>query len=462
MKYVTLASLVCTLVAGCGGVSGEPDGGGDTRLQCQNAAPAELFADTGRYTRELYVDRARGNDDGDGSRERPFRTLGRAGRDRQPGDRVHIAPGTYFECLRIEGARGTAEHPIAFVGDGRLEVRIHCAEGESVSGSGLSHVTIENLVVLASSDGANAIHVDEGSDHIVIRRNEVAGVGRAGDCIKVNATDDVWVLDNDLHNADTASGSAQGIDLVGVHRAVVRGNHVHDIQDSQGIFAKGGSSDVVIERNRIERLSSMSSDAIGIVLGGVTDRQFFTPADAPYEATRVVARNNLIFGADGAGIGAQGCHDCLIVNNTLWNTGRRGYAIQLGPGRTGMAAAHETSNNERVRVINNLVGNPYGTMRAPIQAEPAQRTGLELSHNWWWNGERDDVFDPGYNNEVGVDEPNSHVNEDPRVVNPETTDVRLSRESGARGAGRPMEAVTDDFEGNCRTSPPDIGALRAD
>lgn len=457
MKRAALAPLHFTLTAACSPAMNTPDGGPQPS-SCQGAPALTLFSDSGRYTRELYVDRARGDDSNDGSRAHPWQSLARAAQERQPGDRVHIQPGTYFECLHLENVRGTEANPIMFVGEG--EVRIHCNRGEAVAGTELAFVTFERLIVLASSDDANAIHVDGNSHHIVIRRNEVAGVSRAGDCVKVNATDNVWILDNDLHNADTAMGSAQGIDLVAVHRAVVRRNRVHDIQDSQGIFAKGGSSDVVIEQNRVERLTSASADAIGIVLGGVTDRPFFSPPDATYEATRVIARNNIVIGADGAGIGAQGCHDCWIVNNTLWNTGRRGYAIQLSQGATGMAApGNGASVNVNVRVMNNLVGNPFGTMRAPIQAEPPHRMGLELSHNWWWNGERDDVFDPGYNHDVGVDEPHSHVDEDPRVVNFELPDVHLTPESHARGAGRALAEVTDDFDGRCRTAPPDIGAL---
>jgi hypothetical protein len=313
--------------------------------------------------------------------------------------------------------------------------------------------------VLSTSGDANAFHIDGGSHHVVLRGNEVAGVGAGGDCVKVNASDDIWVLDNDLHNADTAMGSAQGVDLVGVHRALVRHNHVHDIQNSQGMFAKGGSSDVVFEQNLVERITSPMSDAIGIVLGGVTDRQFFTPADASYEASHLIARNNIVIGADGGGIGAMGCHDCLIADNTLWNTGHTGYAIPLGPGATGMSAGDPVSNNVNLRVFNNLVGNPYGTMRAPIQAEPAQRTGLSLSHNWWWNGERDDVIDPGYNHEAGVDEPGSHLEVDPLVVGAETGDVHLQPMSPARGAGVALPEVTDDYEGHCRSNPPNIGAL---
>lgn len=459
-----LTTVVCTLLSACGTPpTGGPDGGtndgGVDPPACQSAAPAPaLFSDSGHYTRELYIDRARGNDDADGSRNAPWRSLARAAQDRAPGDRVHILPGTYFECLSLDSVRGTAEQPIAFQADG--EVRIVCMTGEAVAGTALAYVTFQGLDVLSSGGDGNGIHVDGGSHHVVVRHNQVSGVGPGGDCVKINATDDVWVLENDLHNADNTMGSAQGIDLVGVHRAVVRGNHVHDIADSQGIFAKGGSSDVLIERNLVERLASNTADAIGIVLGGVTDRQFFTPVDAGYEATRVIARNNIVIGADGAGIGAQGCHDCLIANNTLWNTGHHGYAIQLSQGATGMGfAANAVSVCVDVRVVNNLVGNPFGTMRAPIQAEPAHRQGLALLHNLWWNGPRDDVFDPGYNHDVGVDGPGSFVDQDPLVADAEGNDVHLTASSPARSSGVQLPEVTDDYDGHCRSGTPDLGAL---
>jgi hypothetical protein len=376
---------------------------------------------------------------------------------RQAGDRVHIVAGTYFDCLNFDGAQGTAANPIAFVGEG--DVRIVCTNGEAVSGNGVAYIVIQHLQVLASAMDANAIHIDGNSNHILITQCEVAGVGAGGDCIKVNQTDDVQILDNDVHNADNSMGSAQGIDLVAVHRALIRGNHVHDIADSQGIFAKGGASDIVIERNLVERITSNMSDAIGIVLGGVTDRPYFIPTNAEYEATRTMARNNVIIGADGAGIGAQGCHDCTIVGNTLWNCGRQGYAIQLGQGATGMDAGGDgTSVCVDIRVIDNLVGNPYGTMRAPIQAEAPHRAGLSLGYNWWWNGPSNDVFDPGYNADVGVTEPHSHSDEDPQVIDPDQFDLHLEPSSPARGAGEPMMELAEDFDGMCRATPPDIGA----
>ena len=292
--------LLCTLASvaiACTGANTPHDAAADANAdggaQCQRSATASaLFVDTASDQHLLYVDHATGTDDNDGSHGHPFRTIARATQGRVAGDHVHIVAGTYFECMRLDAVHGTSDHPITFTGDG--EVRIHCMDAEAMSASGVSYVVLEHFIVMSSADDANAIHIDGNSDHIVIRNNEVAGVGAGGDCIKVNASDDVWILDNDLHDADTTSGSAQGIDLVAVHRVLVRGNHVHDILNSQAMFAKGGASDVVFERNRIERLVSNGADAIGIVLGGVTDRNVFSPMDAAYEGRHLIARNNVI------------------------------------------------------------------------------------------------------------------------------------------------------------------------
>ena len=54
------------------------------------------------FSRTYYVDgnSRRSDDRGPGTRERPFRTIGRAAEVLQPGERVVIAAGTYRECIR--------------------------------------------------------------------------------------------------------------------------------------------------------------------------------------------------------------------------------------------------------------------------------------------------------------------------------------------------------------------------
>lgn len=54
------------------------------------------------FTRTYYVDNqfAHASDSGDGTRDRPFKTINQAAQVLQPGERVVIAAGTYRECVR--------------------------------------------------------------------------------------------------------------------------------------------------------------------------------------------------------------------------------------------------------------------------------------------------------------------------------------------------------------------------
>jgi hypothetical protein len=58
-----------------------------------------------------FVDAVRGNDDGPGTEEAPWKTLGHALRRLKPGDRLCLRGGTYYERLSLSRS-GTAEAPI--------------------------------------------------------------------------------------------------------------------------------------------------------------------------------------------------------------------------------------------------------------------------------------------------------------------------------------------------------------
>src|SRR4029450_11173291 len=54
------------------------------------------------FSKTYYVDNgdAKADDNGPGTKTRPFRTINKAAQLLQPGDRVVIAPGVYRECGR--------------------------------------------------------------------------------------------------------------------------------------------------------------------------------------------------------------------------------------------------------------------------------------------------------------------------------------------------------------------------
>lgn len=59
-----------------------------------------------------FVDAAKGDDGQDGTEQRPWKTVGRAVTQLQPGETVYLRAGTYYETVRI-AVSGTPERPIA-------------------------------------------------------------------------------------------------------------------------------------------------------------------------------------------------------------------------------------------------------------------------------------------------------------------------------------------------------------
>ena len=103
---------------------------------------------------------------------------------------------------------------------------------------------------------------------------------------------------------------------------LVEDSHVHDTATT-GIYFKGGASDVIVQRNRIEN-AGMS----GILVGFDTSEEFFDLEANPeyYEAVRGVVRNNLIRNTGYAGIGLYAARDAVVANNTIIDAARLGHA----------------------------------------------------------------------------------------------------------------------------------------
>ena len=79
------------------------------------------------WTRELYVSNTDPNasDDNDGSEGAPFRTIGRAAAEAEPGTRVRIHAGVYRECVSPARGGTDPEHMISYeaFGDGDVILR---------------------------------------------------------------------------------------------------------------------------------------------------------------------------------------------------------------------------------------------------------------------------------------------------------------------------------------------------
>ncbi len=161
--------------------------------------------------------------------------------------------------------------------------------------SGASRVLVEECKI--HDTGRDSVKVKPGCDDIVIRRSEIYNSGAS---YPPGATDK----------------NAEGIDNVNADRMVVQDSYIHDTA-TNGIYFKGGSTDCVVERNRVERTGSG-----GVLVGFDTSPEFFDLTVNPgyYESIHGIVRNNFIRDTAGDGIGMYASKNPLVFNNTVVNT----------------------------------------------------------------------------------------------------------------------------------------------
>ncbi len=90
------------------------------------------------FARDLHVDPTSGDDTADGTTQ-PTKTIARAIRFAQPGDTVHLKPGTYFESADLSNKHGEPGKPITLDGHGAVldgSEPVRASEWESL-GDGL-------------------------------------------------------------------------------------------------------------------------------------------------------------------------------------------------------------------------------------------------------------------------------------------------------------------------------------
>lgn len=419
-----------------------PDGGGPTG--CAPPAPFDLGVS---YARTLHVSTG-GDDANDGSSAAPLRTIAAAARLATPGTRVLVAAGTYpaQQLGTVQGAEGA---PIAFVADG--EVIIDASSGIGWAMQDAAWVVVEGFTIVDAM--VHGMNLDDGGDystpahHLVLRGLTVrdAGSGGNNDCIKMSGVDDFWLIDNEIGGCDRG----EAVDMVGCHRGVITGNHIHDVVQN-GVQAKGGSADTLIHGNLFEDIPGRAVNA-----GGSTGLAFFRPSDAPHEAARIRVQSNVFVrvGAEsGAPIAYVGCDACGFVNNTVveprtWIARilQESTDARFVPSRDGVFANNViVVNTADIRTWINVGG---GT---------APET-FTFSHNLWYALDEDASWSgPTLSGGVPA-ETDPIIQRDPMLVDRAGGDFHLAVGSPAEGAGR-AETLAGDRDGRCYADPPSLGA----
>ena len=389
---VALAAIVAlTLQSGSGG-----QGDGPSRPDAsppRGLGPAVDLSTSSR--RQFYVSASRGDDEADGSRRRPWRTIRRAAVAAVPGSTVHVSRGSYRGPVTLPRS-GSSGHRIRFTSTTRWGARIRAARRRAVA--------------IVDIRGA---YVDfEGFDVS----------GRGGD-------------------------GTVGILVVGNHSRAIA-NHVHDLaigcsgsRGGAGIGFDGGAAHYRSHHqaaigNFVENVGSGPRDGSCRGVHGIY-----------MAARRGVAVNNVIVRSAGDGITSWHAASALRVSNNT-SVGNGGNGITIGSGGGGGV----TTGNRGSLVANNItVGNHIcGITESSDGRRPRPDDNGYYSNLMFANTKRGNACD------TWSDDWTRTITADPLFVDRARNDLRVAPNSPAVSSGTSRPAPPYDYDGIRRPKGPGI------
>lgn len=255
------------------------------------------------------------------------------------GTQIVVAPGLYlFEQTLTLGHDGRDGAPIALRAERPGSVRFEFAQIDGIRVD-RPHWVFENLdirgVCARHDDCEHAFHVVGRGRHTLLRNNRLSDFNAH---IKVNGRDGEWpdagtVAWNTLSN-QAARDTARPVvmfDLVGAHGWQVLDNRVtHFVKAggnrvSYGLFAKGASEGIRIERNLLVCTPSSISqpgERVGVSVGGGRTNPAVCRDGScrAYEHRSALVANNVVAHCNDAGLDVNRGRSVRLAHNTLINT----------------------------------------------------------------------------------------------------------------------------------------------
>jgi hypothetical protein len=363
-----------------------------------------------------------------------------------PGDTAIVQNGDYNLRENISNLQGSPYQPIVIMAETSRGV-VYRGGTEAWHLSDCAHLKIIGFVFREQT--GNGINIDDAgtfntpTHHIIVEDCAFLDMNASGnnDQMKLSGLDHFQVRFCEFRNG---SGGGSGIDMVGCHNGIIRGNTFENM-GSNAIQAKGGTQHITIEQNRFKNCGFRS-----INLGGSTGLAFFRPQDAPFEAADLLVRANIFIGSD-APIAYVGCNRVDVVNNTIVEPEVWIFRIlqeTVDPNRFISCGDNSFRNNivyvdDRLRRDYNIGSN-------------TRPESFTFSDNMWYTHETPSWRGPDLSF-AGV-EPNSLIRTDPLFVNRANENFHLQRRSLAIGSGELQNETFFDFDGNRYGEPSTRGA----
>jgi parallel beta-helix repeat protein len=401
-----------------------------------------MFGISSAAATDFYVNHQIGNDSNQGAAGAPFLTLRRATRALMPGDRLFVASGTYRERLILANS-GTAQQPIAVVGEGRPLIE---ASDDAIVISG-NYVELSGFEAHAVGLGS-AILVGEKNHHVRILNNVARDSGCAG--IGVIQSDYVVIEGNRVFgNARRSPWQCSGVSIY----QAVNFDHAPDVHNViRRNLVYDNMNIAVVEQ--ISHSGGKTTDGNGIIIDD--DRHVQGTLGGPAYDGLTLIENNIVVDNGGRGIQLFQSDNVIVRNNTSFHNLKDDNLQSLRA--QGEFSAMEAST---VRFINNIA--------VPLDPTTSGFVAVETVGNNTWNF---NLTEGGAVREQAAAQKgwglnNILVSTGANFVAPSadvaSADFHLRPGSLAMGAGSLSDAPRDDFSGASRPSrgPIDLGALQS-
>ena len=305
----------------------------------------------------------------------------------KPGTRILLEGGNYGSGFYFSKLRGEEKQPIVIAAADSKNPPIFRDGNISMHLSNPAYVELHDLVFTKLSQ--NGINIDDGGSNtnasargIVLRGLRISDVGGEGnhDGIKLSGIWDFRVSGCTIERWGTRGGSA--IDMVGCHRGVIEGNTIRhnnpEPPNCTGVQGKGGTSDLVIRRNRFEYAGGRA-----VNIGGSTGLPYFRPALVEgrenAEARNLRVEGNTFVGGS-APVAFVGVDGAVVRFNTIERPGRWALRILQENKAAGFVACRNGEFTDNTIVFDST---RWGEGGVNIGAGTAPAT-FKFARNWWY------------------------------------------------------------------------------
>lgn len=314
----------------------------------------------------------------------------------KPGTRLVLAGGNYGAGFQFRNLRGEEKQPIIIAAVDPQNPPIFRDGNTGLHLSNPAYVELHNLAFAKLAH--NGLNIDHGNSTnnvstrgVVLRGLRITDVGSDGnhDGLKLSGVWDFRVEGCVIERWGTKGGSA--IDMVGCHRGVIENctiRHHPEPQNCTGVQGKGGTSDLVVRRNRFENAGGRS-----VNIGGSTGLQFFRPplveGGEHSEARNIRVEGNTFIGSSSP-IAFVGVDGAVVRFNTIEQPGRWVMRILQENKAAGFVPCRNAEFTDNIIAFSSTRWSEGGVN---VGSGTASST-FKFARNWWYCVDRPEQSRP--------------------------------------------------------------------